>query len=148
VGIRVRKVVTVGHLVHEYDEIICTVHQGGHPASHHGPPVGGPWRRSFARTTRLLSAEKACWTECLFVCRTSPGPRGNSLGYFCPSRASSHCFSQAPGRRAPARIPLKFFNWITKKGPRPGRAELAMYIKKPILNWDGAQEEAAGLLLP
>ena len=26
-----------------------------------------------------------------------PGPRGNSLGYFSPSRASSQCFSQASG---------------------------------------------------
>ena len=26
-----------------------------------------------------------------------PGPRGSSLGYFCPSRASSQCFSQASG---------------------------------------------------
>jgi hypothetical protein len=30
------------------------------------------------------------------VCHV-PGPRGNSLGYFCPSRASSQCFSQASG---------------------------------------------------
>ena len=42
-GIRVRKMVAVGHLVHKYDEIVCSVHQGGHPASHHDPPVGGPW---------------------------------------------------------------------------------------------------------
>ena len=50
-GIRVRKMVAVGYLVHNYDEIICSVHQGGHPASHHDPPVGGPWRGSFANTT-------------------------------------------------------------------------------------------------
>jgi hypothetical protein len=43
VGIRVRKMVAVGNLVHKYDEIICSYHQGGHPASHHDPPVGGPW---------------------------------------------------------------------------------------------------------
>jgi len=30
----------VDHLVHKYGEILCSVHQGGHPASHHGPPVG------------------------------------------------------------------------------------------------------------
>ena len=36
-GIRVRKMVAVGHLVHKYDEIICSIHQGGHPASHHDP---------------------------------------------------------------------------------------------------------------
>jgi len=30
------------------------------------------------------------------VCHV-PGPRGNSLGYFCPRRASSQCFSQASG---------------------------------------------------
>ena len=28
-GIRVRKVVAVGHLVHKYDEIICSIHQKG-----------------------------------------------------------------------------------------------------------------------
>ena len=28
------------YLVHKYDEISCSVHHGGHPASHHGPPVG------------------------------------------------------------------------------------------------------------
>ena len=43
--------VAVGHLVHKYDEIICSIHQGGHPASHHDPPVGGPWWGSFAKTT-------------------------------------------------------------------------------------------------
>jgi len=42
VGIRVRKIVAVGHLVHKYGEFICSNHQGGHPASHHDPPVGGP----------------------------------------------------------------------------------------------------------
>ena len=50
-GIRVRIMVAVGHLVHKYDEIICSIHQGGHPASHHNPPVGGPWWGSFAKTT-------------------------------------------------------------------------------------------------
>ena len=39
-GNRVRKMVVVDHLVHKYDEILCSVHHGGHPASHHGPPVG------------------------------------------------------------------------------------------------------------
>jgi len=32
--------VVVDHLVHKYDEITSSVHHGGHPASHHGPPVG------------------------------------------------------------------------------------------------------------
>ena len=32
--------VVVDHLVHKYVEILCSVHHGGHPASHHGPPVG------------------------------------------------------------------------------------------------------------
>ena len=32
--------VVVDHFVHKYDEILCSVHHGGHPASHHGPPVG------------------------------------------------------------------------------------------------------------
>jgi len=36
----VRKMVVVDHLVHKYDEILCSVHHGGHPASHHGPPTG------------------------------------------------------------------------------------------------------------
>jgi hypothetical protein len=56
VGIRVRKMVAVGHLVHKYDEIICSIHQGGHPASHHDPPVGGPWWGSFAKTTGVENA--------------------------------------------------------------------------------------------
>ena len=37
---RVQKMVVVDHLVHAYDEILSSVHHGGHPASHHGPPVG------------------------------------------------------------------------------------------------------------
>ena len=37
---RVRKMVVVDRLVHKYDEILCSVHHGGHPASRHGPPVG------------------------------------------------------------------------------------------------------------
>ena len=37
-GIRVRKMVAVGHLVHKYDEILCSIHQGGHPASHKPKP--------------------------------------------------------------------------------------------------------------
>ena len=53
-GIRVRKMVAVGHLVHKYDEIVCSIHQGGHPASHHDPPVGGPSWGSFAKTTESL----------------------------------------------------------------------------------------------
>ena len=53
-GIRVRKMVAVGLLVHKYDEIVCSIHQGGHPASHHDPPVGGPWWGSFAKTTESL----------------------------------------------------------------------------------------------
>ena len=53
-GIRVRKMVAVGHLVHKYDEIICSIHQGGHPASHRDPPVGGPWWGSFAKTTVIF----------------------------------------------------------------------------------------------
>jgi len=32
--------VVVDHLVHKYDEILSSVHHEGHPASHHGPPVG------------------------------------------------------------------------------------------------------------
>jgi len=32
--------VVIDHLVHKYDEILCSVHHGGRPASHHGPPVG------------------------------------------------------------------------------------------------------------
>ena len=28
--------VVVDHLVHKYDEILCSVHHGGHPASHAG----------------------------------------------------------------------------------------------------------------
>jgi len=31
----------------KYDEIICSIHQRGHPASHHDPPVGGPWLLVF-----------------------------------------------------------------------------------------------------
>jgi len=45
------KLAAVGQMIHKYDEIICSIYQGGHPASHHDPPVGGPWWGSFARTT-------------------------------------------------------------------------------------------------
>jgi len=45
------KLAAVGQMIHKYDEIICSIHQGGHPASHHDPPVGGPWWGSFAKTT-------------------------------------------------------------------------------------------------
>ena len=40
-------------MIHKYDEIICSIHQGGHPASHHDPPVGGPWWGSFAKTALI-----------------------------------------------------------------------------------------------
>jgi len=44
-----------------------------------------------------LSSEQVGGTECSFVCHV-PSPRGISPGYFfCPSRASSQCFSQTPG---------------------------------------------------
>jgi len=49
--------------------------------------LGSNWR---------LSSERVGGTECSFVCHV-PGTRGISPGYFCPSRASSQCFSQAPG---------------------------------------------------
>ena len=42
-----------------------------------------------------LSSKQVGETECSFVSHF-PGPRGISPGYFCPSRASSQCFSQAP----------------------------------------------------
>ena len=35
-----KKMVVVDRLVHKYDEILSSVHHGGHHASHHGPPVG------------------------------------------------------------------------------------------------------------
>ena len=60
-GIRVRKMVAVGHLVHKYDEIICSIHQGGHPASHHDPPVGGPWWGSSALS--LDAGELGSWDD-------------------------------------------------------------------------------------
>ena len=28
------KLAAVGQMIHKYDEIICSIHQGGHPASH------------------------------------------------------------------------------------------------------------------
>ena len=43
-----------------------------------------------------LSSEQVGGTEFSFVCHV-PGPRGISPGYFCPSRTSSQCFSQALG---------------------------------------------------
>ena len=49
------KLAAVGQMIHIYDEIICSIHQGGHPASHHDPPVGGPWWGSFAKTTGYIS---------------------------------------------------------------------------------------------
>jgi hypothetical protein len=39
-------------------------------------------------TNWRLPSGQVSKTECLFVCHV-PGPRGNSLGYFCPRRASS-----------------------------------------------------------
>ena len=45
-----------------------------------------------------------------------PGPRGNSLGYFCPSRASSQCFSQASGARRSQHCLPSFL--LTKYGSR------------------------------
>jgi len=33
------KLAAAGQMIHKCDEIICSIHQGGHPASHHGPPV-------------------------------------------------------------------------------------------------------------
>jgi hypothetical protein len=44
-----------------------------------------------------LSSEQVGGTECSFVCHVPAGPRGISLGYFCPSRASSQCYSQVSG---------------------------------------------------
>jgi len=43
-----------------------------------------------------LSSEHVGGAECSFVCHV-PGPRGVAPGYFCPSRATSQCFSQASG---------------------------------------------------
>ena len=57
----------VGQMIHNYDEIICSIHQGGHPASHHDPPVGGPWWGSFARTTGPLCASVTAG-ELAFLC--------------------------------------------------------------------------------
>jgi len=48
---------------------------------------GSSWR---------LSSEQFGGTECSFVYHV-PGPLGISPGYFCPSRASSQCFSQTSG---------------------------------------------------
>ena len=57
--------VVVDHLVHKYDEILCSVHHGGHPASPHGPPVGeGHGEASLGVHIALVSG--------LFV-----------VGYFC-----------------------------------------------------------------
>ena len=45
-----------------------------------------------------------------------PGPRGNSLGYFYPSRASSQCFSLAPGASRSQHCLSSFL--LTKDGSR------------------------------
>ena len=42
------KLAAVGQMIHKYDEIICSIHHGGHPASHHDPPVGGHSGRLYA----------------------------------------------------------------------------------------------------
>jgi len=53
--------VVVDHFVHKYDEILCSVHHGGHPASHHGPPVGeghggaSPKKKKFYFGEHLIS---------------------------------------------------------------------------------------------
>jgi hypothetical protein len=49
------------------------------------------------------------------VCHVSD-PRGNSLGYFCPSRASSQCFSQASGASRSQHRLSSFL--LTKDAPR------------------------------
>jgi len=49
------------------------------------------------------------------VCHV-PGPRGNSLGYFCPSRASSQRFSQASGASRSQHRLSSFL--LTKDGSR------------------------------
>jgi len=38
--IGVRKTAAVDHSLHRHEEILSPVHDGGHPASHHGPPIG------------------------------------------------------------------------------------------------------------
>ena len=46
-----------------------------------------------------------------------PGPRGNSLGYFRPSRVSSQCFSQAPGA---SRSQHRLSSFLLTKDGSPG----------------------------
>ena len=49
------------------------------------------------------------------MCHVS-GPRGNSLGYFCPSRTSFQCFSQASGASRSQHRLSSFL--LTKDGSR------------------------------
>ena len=70
------KLAAVGQMIHKYDEIICSIHQGGHPASHHDPPVGGPWWGSFAKTTGTTIIHSETFSnnsvnDCLYALRYS-----------------------------------------------------------------------------
>jgi hypothetical protein len=77
-------------------------------------------------------------TESLFVCHV-PGPRGNSLGYFCPSRAPSRCFSQAPGA---SRSQHRLFSFLrTKYG------HVASMLKAVRTNGHGHRPTNTGMLL-
>ena len=57
---RVRKMVVVDHLVHNYGEILCSVHHGGHPASHHGPPVGEGHGEASPKIQGSVSEQNMC----------------------------------------------------------------------------------------
>jgi len=63
------------------------------------------------------------------VCHV-PGPRGNSLGYFCPSRALSQCFSQASGASRSQHRLSSFL--LTKDGSRGCDAAVAMEVMRTV----------------
>ena len=77
--------------------------------------LGNSLQKANEGSNWRLSSEQVGGTECSFVCHV-PGPRGNSLGYFCPSRASSQRFSQAPGASRSQHRLSSFL--LTKDGSR------------------------------
>ena len=61
--------VVVDHLVHKYDEILCPVHHGGHPASYHGPPVGEGHGEASPKIQGTLVDDRQDCIDNAFSCR-------------------------------------------------------------------------------
>ena len=76
-GISVRKMVAVGHLVHKYDEIICSLHRGGHPASHHDPHPSPKLQGVYCLPDDASIIFRICRHPLgILIVGSSPGPGG------------------------------------------------------------------------